>query len=484
MPFETHFPYWLDKKRSATALYIGCGLLFLLLAYGAVRMEIEPFWIFFAAPIAVLLPVLVRKFPVVLMVALAYVGTFKAPRTTGITVTDPTFVILVLLCAAVLLQMLLATTGAEDDSLRDLFAGQMGGLIAFFLLILVIAISYTYTPAPSIGGDKVLRLIGVDTLVFVAPLLFLRTDRHVRQLVLFSVTVSLILACLTIYRLLHPTVGILSGEQDPTQIGPGLLIGAAALMILYYPLTIKRLFHVILMFCIAVLTVGIAASLSRTAILCLLLVAGAGTVLLRVRPDVPWRRPILLGVTTVILIMSVSLLWLRHSPAAYSKFAVKAEELSQVLQGGSPSGTAGQRYSFSESAWQSFLAKPLLGWGAGGWSTRWHLSDERVVTYPHNFVLEIAAEQGIAGLIPLALLLLAMKRACAKVLRAPGSGFAFIVPVVALSLLGNAVTGQVEDRDMWFWCGTLFALARMAEREALFADTIVPHRSNKSVVGR
>jgi len=132
------------------------------------------------------------------------------------------------------------------------------------------------------------------------------------------------------------------------------------------------------------------------------------------------------------------------------------------LHGLTPGGTAGQRYSFSESAWQAFLTKPLLGWGAGGWTTLWHYSDERVLKYPHNFVLEIAAEQGLVGLAALAMLLLAMLRACAQVLGGPGSRFVFIVPVVVLTLLGNAVTGQVEARDMWFWCGTLFALARLA----------------------
>ena len=197
----------------------------------------------------------------------------------------------------------------------------------------------------------------------------------------------------------------------------------------------------------------------------LLLVATASLILLRRYPMALSRGAILTAVAAVIVAVSADVgCGSGTSPQRHTKFAAKASELSSasnrvfILLG----GTAGQRYSFSESAWHAFLAKPLLGWGAGGWSTLWHYSDERVLKYPHNFILEIAAEQGLAGLVPLALLLLAMFRACSKILRGPGRPFVFIVPVVALGLLGNAVTGQVEARDMWFWCGTLFALARMA----------------------
>jgi O-antigen ligase len=261
---------------------------------------------------------------------------------------------------------------------------------------------------------------------------------------------------------LHPTPEILLGEQDPTEIGEGLLMGTATLTALYYPFPEKRFFRVALICCLVALTCGTTASLSRSAIISLLLVAAASLIFLRFTPTTLSRRAILIAIVAVVVIVPVALFGLSQLPATHSKLAVKASELSLTLQGNPPGGTAGQRYSFSESAWQAFLSKPLLGWGAGGWSTLWHYSDERVLKYPHNFVLEIAAEQGLVGLAALALLLLAMLGACAKVLRGRGTRFVFIVPVVALSLMGNAVTGQVEARDMWFWCGILFALARMS----------------------
>jgi O-antigen ligase len=409
-----------------------------------------------------LLPVLVRKFPVFLMVALVYVGTFKPRVAVGLSVTDPTLLTATLLYAAVILQVLPLAVSDLGLSLRDLFTGQMGGVCAFGLLILVIAVSYLYTPAPDIGGEKLLKLVAFDAPIFLAPLILLRTHRDVRQLLLLCMLGSLVLACRTVYRVLHPTAEVLLGEQDPTEIGEGLLMGAAALMAFYYPFPEGRFFRVALIGCLVALTCGTTASLSRSAIVSLLLVAAASLIFLRRIPTTLSRRAMLIAAVAVVVTVTVVSVWLSQLPATHSKLAVKASELSLTLQGNPPGGTAGQRYSFSESAWQAFLSKPLLGWGAGGWSTLWHYSDERVLKYPHDFVLEIAAEQGLVGLAALALLLLAMLGACAKVLRGRGTRFVFIVPVVALSLMGNAVTGQVEARDMWFWCGILFALARMS----------------------
>jgi O-antigen ligase len=454
--------------RLQMAFWLLGVLSLLLFAYATFKMEIEPFWVLLAIPVALLLAILVRKFPVFLMVAMVYVGVLKTRGAVGISVTDPTLVTAALLYAAMILQGLLLAIGVGGGKLHDLFAGQMVGFTAFCLLILVIAISYSYTPAPDIGRDKVLKLVAFDAPLFLAPLIFLRTDRTVRQLVLLSMLGSLILACRTLYRVTHPTAELLLGKQDPTEIGEGLLMGATALMALYYPFREKPLFRVALIGLIIVLVCGTTASLSRSAILSLLLVAAASLLLLRRKLPIS-PKTILMIVATVIITVCVASAWLWHLPATHSKLALKASEFSLTLNGKyPPGGTAGERYSFSESAWQAFLARPLLGWGAGGWSTLWHLDDERVVRYPHDFVLEIAAEQGLAGLAALSLLLLAMVRASMKIVTDPAGRFVFIVPVVALTLLGNAVTGQVDDRGMWFVCGTLFAVARIVEQKPFY----------------
>jgi O-antigen ligase len=466
MHIETHSRDWFGRSSLPLALWVTGSLALFALAYGAGAIGVEPSWVFVAVTAAVLVPVLIWKFPVFLIVGLTFVGQFKIRPATGFSVTDPTFVIWALLYAAVAIQILRVTTSEEGPSVGDLFRGQAVGVSAFFLLIIVIGISYAYTPAPGIGGDKVIRLIVFDCLAFVAPLILLRNFRDVRQLVLLTSLAGLLLAIITIFRLLHPTAGLLSGAQDVTKIGAGLSMDAVFLMLLYYPL--KASLRAAVLLGLVALTLGIAASVSRSAILCLFVVALVSSLLLRVDSRVASRKGILLGVATCILVFSIAFVGLRQLPASSSKFAIKMQQLTMTLEGAAPSGTIEKRIDYSGSAWRAFLSKPFLGWGAGGWSTLWHNSDPHIVlTYPHNFILEIAAEQGLLGLLPLALLLAAIVRASAKVLRAHASLLVFIVPVVALSLIGNTITGSVESREMWSWCGILFAFARMVQQDEL-----------------
>ena len=460
MMFEAD-PFRLPLKPAAEVLVVIGVSVSLVLAFVAARMEIEPFWLLFAALAALVLPLLLQKFPILLMVALVYVGTFKTHAAAGVSFRDPTLLTAALLYAAVIMRVLVAGVGAGGYTLRELFAGQSAGVISACLLVLVIAISSLYSPAVDVGREKVLKLLIFDLPLFLAPFILLRTREDVRHLLLLSMLGSLLLATRTMNRALHPTPEILLGQQDPTQISEGLLTGAAALMALYYPFRTKRLFHIGLIALIIVFTCGVIVSVSRSAILSYFLATSCSLIFLWRRLPAHPRKRALLAVAAVIVTVPVAFGFLWKLPATHSKFAAKAAELSTASKGVPLPGTADQRYSFSTSAMNAFLAKPLLGWGAGGWSTLWHYSDERVVTYPHNFVLEIASEQGLLGLSVLALLFLAALRAGLRILRDRHIGAIFILPVVSLVVLGNAVTGQVDDRCMWFFFGALFALARM-----------------------
>lgn len=458
--FETHPAYELPNATFRPLIYLSGGLLLLLLAYTTFRLEIEPFWVLCAVPFALLIVILVQEFPVLLMVALVYVGSFKTQAAVGVSLTDPTLLTAALLYGAIALQVLLHAVGAGGRSLRDLFAGQLGGVAAFCLLILVIEVSYAYTPAPVIGSEKVLNLLVFAVPIFFAPLILLRTDRDVRQLLFFCIAGSLILTGRTVLRVMHPSSDLLLGQNDPTEIGEGLLMGTALLMALYYSFERSRILRLGLVASIVILACGVAASLSRSAILSVLIIAIGSFIFLRRHPMAVSRKAIFTTATIAVVAVFITSVWLWHLPVTHAKFAHKVEEFALVLQG-TPGGTAGERYSFAQSAWNGFLSKPLLGLGAGGFSTLWHYSDERILKYPHNFVLEIASEQGVAGLSALAWLLLAMLGACRRILQA-GRPYVFIVPIISLILLGNIVSGQVETRDLWFWCGTLFALARIS----------------------
>jgi O-antigen ligase len=433
-------------------LTVPTGLL--LVASGCVlaRMQVEPLWLILGGWAIFATQFLIRKVPILLMVAMLYVGTLKSRAAAGVSPTDPTLLAAGLLYVAVALQILLLASGHAKYRLKGLFAGQVAGITTCCLLFMLIACSLTYSPAQELGQQKVLRLFVFDLPLVLIPLILLRTKHDVRQMLLFSLGTGLFLALRTVHRALHPTAEMLLGQQDPTQIGEGLLMGVAALMSIYYPYREKRWLHYAMIGFVVVLT--------------FLAVAIGSLIFLRQKAALICRERLLISLVAILIIMPLSVMALWQLPSTNAKVTQKAAELGAMLRGGPPPGTAGQRYSFSESAWNAFLEKPLLGWGAGGWSTLWHLDDERVVKYPHNFVLEIAAEQGLAGLALLAIVLLVITRKSMAIIADPRRRFTFILPVLALCLLGNAVTGQVDDRSMWFFCGTMFALSRMLDESS------------------
>src|SRR5207248_9135756 len=105
-----------------------------------------------------------------------------------------------------------------------------------------------------------------------------------------------------------------------------------------------------------------------------------------------------------LLAIAGSVYWLQQQDAAGRKLNRKVGELEEILGGSSnPTYTAGMRLARYRNAVDMFSQKPLLGWGAGAWST--HFLQRDTVSYPHNLFLEIAAEEGTVGLAALAILI-------------------------------------------------------------------------------
>jgi hypothetical protein len=452
------------------------GLILVITTYLALRLEIEPFWIAIVGLAAFLVQLVVRKFPIVLMVGMIYIGTFKTQAAAGVSPKDPTLITAVLLYVAVGLRILLSASGHAKPGLRDLFAGQIPGIAACCLLFVVIALSSMYSPARDIGQQKILRLFAFDLPLVVVPVILLRTDRDVRSFLILCMLGSFLLALRAVNRTTHPTAEMLMGQDDPTEIGEGALMGIAALSALYYPFRERRWFDYAMVVLVIILTFGVISSVSRSAILSFLGILIASLIFLRKKLTARSQRRIFISVVAMMIFAPIALTLIWQLPSTHAKAVVKSAELSAVIRGVPPPGTAGQRYSFTESAWNAFLNKPLLGWGAGGWSTLWHLDDGRVVTYPHDFILEIAAEQGLAGLLILAALILIIARNGWKIAKDPQHRYTFILPLITFTLLGNAVTGQVDDRLMWALCGMIFALDRMVTQRSKPAVTVLTWR--------
>lgn len=425
-----------------------------------------PLWILAALALAPLLVLAMRRFRAAFIPPLIFVGYLKTVQSKGLSLTDPTMIALLLLCGSILLELLFASTGNDRHWQREL-SSQWKGIASFAVFAAVTAISYLYSPAPTYGWDKLTRFLVISGILFLAPLVLIKKKDDVRHFTLAILVCATVLSIKVLdgindASLFDPTGHPLSSEtRDVTQIGAGQLVAIGLLWLLFCPhLNLRRLS---LLISVPLLCAGLIASVARGPILFFAVVLVPFMFIRRVRASVTstkvWLPALLFG----LLSFAGSLYWLQRQEAAQEKFRTKTAEIDEVLRGSStPTYTAGRRLTLYGSALAMFAEKPLTGWGLGGWS--YYVFDRDTPSYPHNLVLEIAAEEGVMGLAALVTLLLTAFLAMRRIwLRSPG--LSFIIPVFIFSFLATLTSGDINvNRPLWLWCGMIFALAGIAER--------------------
>ena len=426
------------------------------------RYNLEPYALLNCVVAAATAIVVTRKYVPVLLAALLYVGNFKTTAAVGISLTDPTFIVLALCSTGLLIECFLALGGSERMSLSARFAGQHRGVLLFILFLCLIGLSYFYTAAPSSGLIKLERVAVFGSVAFFAPLILFKGAKELDQFLKASVVLSLALSIRNLLSLFHPSAAVLAGNEDITHIGDAELIGTTIVILIYHPRLGQR--RSLQIACIGILAIGLATCAARSVTLALLVVLVISTAALRGYILASARRKILLGVM-VVLIGGAALRWIGQLPAARAKLAHKEDELSRLMTGSFlAGGTAEQRMTFYRRSLVAISEKPLLGWGVAGWG-RFFLGTDDRNAIPHDFILESAVEQGLIGCASLLGLLFGAATALRENIRFAGSQFAFLLPGFLLPVLSGLVTGGLDNRLLWFWCGTIFAVSRMIRYE-------------------
>lgn len=432
-----------------------------------------PLWILMALPIVPLLLLAMRRFRAAFIPPLIFVGYLKTVQSKGLSLIDPTMIALLLLCGTVLLDLLFATIGKSRNWQHELLT-QWKGIASFGLLAAVTAISYLYSPAQIYGWEKLTRFLVISGILFLAPLILIKNTNDLRHFTLAILVCAILLSFKLFYgindaSLFDPSGHPLSSEnRDVTQIGAGQAVAMALLWLLFCPY--YRLRRLWLMISVPLLSAALIASVARGPILFFVGVLVPFLFLRRVRAAVTvtkvWLPVLLFG----LLAFAGSLYWLQRQEAAQEKFTTKKAEIEEVLRGSStPTYTAGRRLTLYGWALAMFAEKPLLGWGLGGWS--YYVFDRDTPSYPHNLILEIAAEEGVMGLAALGTLLLTVFLAIRRIWR-KSPDLSFIMPVFAFSFLATLTSGDINvNRPLWLWCGVIFALAGIMKRRLFRSQT-------------
>jgi O-antigen ligase len=423
--------------------------------YLSTSLDLEPVWPIGALAAIAAAFVGMRKWPIVLVTGLIFVGTFKTTPAVGISLTDPTMIVWLLSAGAIFMELLFILGRSSTFSLQELFAGQGLGILLFLLFVIVLAGSYLYTPAPQYGIQKLFHFVGFQPLVFFAPLILLRNRKDLDHLLFAFFILGLALATKEIYGFLHPTQEVLSGNKDITHIGNGQLIGMT-LLIFFYAQPFRRFPKIL---AVPVLGIGLVACAARGPLLSMLVVMAIYSLVARRSSGFVSSKQIIAGLAIVTVVVAGALSFAEKYPAAQAKIAEKKQELKAFAGGSSdPGGTMQERLEFYRSAASAFTVKPLLGVGLGGWTVFYYGYEKP--GYPHNILLEVAAEQGVIGLTVLVGFFAAVWLAAHRIWKQQPD-LAFAIPLYVYSVLVCMFSGDVNVRALWFWAGTIFAISRM-----------------------
>ena len=442
------------RIRSEMGLAALAALAAMVLAYCSLVRSVEPGWVLAGMAGLVLATLLMRKWPLLLFAGFQFVGNFKTEPAQGFAFTDPTILLFMLCMGAIFLHVLFAFSNSDEWNLTSSFKGQAATSILFLLLVATIAISVLYTPTIQRGTVKALRFGVFESLSYFFPILFLRTRKDVRQLVLSFAVLGIALSVKVLLGLLYASDRVLSGDTDITKIGDGMLLGIALLMVfgnLELPKTVRFV-------AVPVLSFGLIACAARSPLVALFFTVVISLVCARREMARSLLRSVWVGTIVLTMIAVPSLMWLRSLPFAEQKLYEKQAELQSALSGNIfVSGTFAQRLSFYRSALDAMAQYPIAGVGVGGWSIFYDNAD--TPHFPHNFVLEVGAEQGLIGLTILLTLLVLLFRGTLRLLRSD-RGLAFVFPVFVFCVVLNLITGDIESRPLWFCCGLAAAASR------------------------
>jgi O-antigen ligase len=132
--------------------------------------------------------------------------------------------------------------------------------------------------------------------------------------------------------------------------------------------------------------------------------------------------------------------------------------VSFLVGNGSGLSSNGRTHLWSE-AWHAFVTHPLFGLGTGGFA-----QIEPVYQYPHNVILEAAAELGLVGLVVLLAFLVPTVKPLLAAWRsstgAERAAAALIAALLASSVVNALLSDSLEaSSGIWFAAGLAYGLA-------------------------
>lgn len=369
-------------------------------------------------------------------------GSIKLdPRLRPITsLVDLTLLLAGVLIVAILYRLVLRRENlvwGRETSVAFLFSG-------------LILLATLYTPVQSFGVDKAFRFSFLTMLAYVAPLALVRSFRGVWLFFGMWLALSAVFTFDAIGKL---GTGQRLSAFNATNIAMGRVLGVAILILFFAVLTGRtaRYLQVLSVLGLGFMFLVLLGTGSRGPLIMLsvtiLVMLGVASRQLENKARVLIILGILAGV--VLFTFSSGLV----PAAAFERYTL-------LLSNSAADSSAQARLAVMRDAWQLFVTRPFLGWGTGAVSA---FGAGREQLYPHNILLELAAETGLVG-VSLYLILFAM--VFYRLLKKIGSTshqqpiWMALMAMLLFTLLNAMVSGDLNaNRDLFLFSGVAVAAA-------------------------
>jgi O-antigen ligase len=321
-------------------------------------------------------------------------------------------------------------------------------------LFAIMLLRLTGSPAEPYGSDKVQLFLTVNLVALVAGVLVGRHRRDLELCLALMLAVAVVGAVGLLVQLISGTEPVYPGRyglsgDDPISLGR--LSATGLLIAIYALLTAGAAVRSAALCTIPVLAVAFLASGSRGPFVGLLVgLLVLGGLMARERgPGGRWA-----------LVVGGIVLGVVVTPDIVPGDAM--DRLAGILVGEEGSLDTSGRSELWAAAWRTFLDNPGLGVGTGGFAAVAPLD-----IYPHNLLLEAAAEWGLLGLVPLLVALgVGIAKMAGAVRRAPygeGGLAALLAALFAAAVVNAMVSGAITtNSDVWLTLGLGLGLASRA----------------------
>jgi len=317
----------------------------------------------------------------------------------------------------------------------------------------LVVLSVLWSPAPDLGLDKALRFQTLTMLAFFAPLVLVRTRAELVRLMILLVCVSLVVALTAVPGAAPNQPLTIAGGDSEIELALYASTGVVAAVGYLLLVGRSRLRWLWLVPAVVLATTVIDAG-SRG----VLIGSFLALVVIGLRAVMGARTKIVPILATVVAIVAaVSFLQNLSGPAA---------QKYQGLIVGNEAQAVGKRNFLIEDGIDLALAYPM-GRGAGGYQF------ETLFVYPHNAFVEIAAEQGIIGLVLLLTLMVAAFRSSLRAREGPFSPESVLAGGLLMVLVTDAMVSQTftQFRELWFAMGLALAVPRIGRASSDPAPT-------------